>query len=124
MSSIGRLHNEFQSALGNTASTRAVPLKLHKLGFYGWAAAYKLSIAKINASQLKWCKEGHHWTPEQWRYVQWSDGLGFTIWQSDGMIWIWRMPDECHLFECTNCKVCWRRHHDVGLFWSGPLVPV
>ncbi|KAJ4432483.1 hypothetical protein ANN_21102 [Periplaneta americana] len=50
ISSVGRFHTEFQSASGNTVSTRNVRRELHKLGINGRADAHKSNITKINAS--------------------------------------------------------------------------
>ena len=65
--------------------------------------------------QLDWCKACDHWTLEKWKRVLWSDESRFTICQSDGLIWVWRMPGEHYLPEMHsgNCKV-----------WFGPLVTV
>jgi len=32
------------------------------------------------------------WTLEQWRCVLWSDELRFSVWQSDGWVWVWWWP--------------------------------
>ncbi|KAI4876295.1 hypothetical protein NFI96_018085 [Prochilodus magdalenae] len=31
----------------------------------------------------------HPWTLDQWRQVLWSDQSRFSIWQSDGRVWVW-----------------------------------
>ncbi|MEQ2310065.1 hypothetical protein AMECASPLE_005055 [Ameca splendens] len=44
----------------------------------------------------------------------------FSIRQSDGRVWVWRLPGEQYLY-CVNCKVWWRVDYAVGLFcrsWS------
>jgi hypothetical protein len=38
--------------------------------------------------RLEWCKAPYHWIMEQWKSLLWSDESRFTIWQSNGQIWV------------------------------------
>ena len=100
------------------------------MGFHGRAAASKPYIRKCNAKRrMQWCKACSHWTLEQWRPILWSDELCFSIWQSDGRVWVWRLPGEQYLSDCIVPSVkcgggmimVWGRSPGAGL---GPLVPV
>ncbi|CAI9545675.1 unnamed protein product, partial [Staurois parvus] len=74
-------------------STTTVCRDLHGMGFHGRAAASKPYITKCNAKcQMR--KARCHWTLEQWRRVLWSDQSRFSVWQSDGHVWVWRLPGE------------------------------
>ncbi|GFW86311.1 transposable element Tcb1 transposase [Trichonephila clavipes] len=35
-----------------------------------------------------------------WETVLWSDEPRFTVWQSDGRVWVWRMPGERFFSDC------------------------
>ncbi|CAI9606090.1 unnamed protein product, partial [Staurois parvus] len=64
-----------------------------------------LNIPQTTDSDIitKW-KQQHlslrHWTLEQWRCVLWSDESRFSVWQSDGCVWVWQLPGEQYLPDC------------------------
>ena len=74
-------------------NSRTVRRELHGMDFHGRAAASKPYISKCNVKcWMQWRKARHHWTLEQWRHVLWSNKLRFSIRQSDGRVWVWRLP--------------------------------
>jgi hypothetical protein len=38
---------------------------------------------------------------DNWKRVIWGDESRYTMWQSDGRIWLWRMPRERYLTACV-----------------------
>jgi hypothetical protein len=83
--------NEFRSATNCPVSTMTVRRELRGMGFHGRAAAHKPNISPVNAKRrLKLCKERRHWTVDTCKRVIWSDELRYTMWRSDGKVWVWR----------------------------------
>ncbi|CAI9582873.1 unnamed protein product, partial [Staurois parvus] len=46
----------------------------------------------------------HHWTLEQWRHVLWSGESHFSVWQSDGRVWL--VVARRMVLACLHCAKC------------------
>lgn len=68
----------------------------------GWplvSMATKPYITKCNAKgQMQRVKH-----LEQQRCVLWSDESNFSIWQSDGRVWVWWLPGQQYFSHCICC---------------------
>ncbi|CAI9544255.1 unnamed protein product, partial [Staurois parvus] len=50
--------------------------------------------------RMQRCKASCHWILEQWRHVLWRDESHFSVWQSDGCVWDWQLPEEQYMPDC------------------------
>ncbi|GFU52370.1 transposable element Tc1 transposase [Trichonephila clavipes] len=126
-SSLVEISQGFQSSSGVSVSSRTVPRELKNLGFHGRAATLKPNITPQN--RLQRCRDHRHWTVDMWKTVLWKDESRFTVWQSDGRVWVWRMPVERFFSDCIVSTVKFGGGSIMvwGCFSSfdlGPSVPV
>ena len=124
------IRDEFLQASGSIVSMNTIRKEAHLLGFHGRASVHKPLITKSNrAARLIWCKAHRNWTVDQWKRVLWSDESRFTLYRSDGKVWVWCLPGERALPECIvkTVKFCGGGIMVWGCFsWYGlgHLVPI
>ncbi|KFM60000.1 Transposable element Tc1 transposase, partial [Stegodyphus mimosarum] len=100
------IREEFQQASGSIVSMNTIRKEAHLLGFHGRATVHKPLITKSNrAARLVWCKAHRNSTVDHWKRVLWSDESRFTLYRSDGRVWVWRLPGERLLPECIVPRV-------------------
>ncbi|KAJ8876176.1 hypothetical protein PR048_024085 [Dryococelus australis] len=105
LSSWAIARKEFHTATGVLVSIGTLRTEAHRLGYFGRAAAHKPHITTSNKARrlrrcLRWCLDRRNWTIKQWKWVLWSDESRFTLFRSDGRVWVWHLPGERLLLEC------------------------
>ncbi|KAJ8886967.1 hypothetical protein PR048_013181 [Dryococelus australis] len=50
-------------------------------------------LSGLSSRVIAWNNRGN-WTLEQWKSVLWSDESRFTLFRSDGRVWVWRLLGE------------------------------
>ncbi|GIY13323.1 transposable element Tcb1 transposase [Caerostris darwini] len=122
--------NEFRQATGVAVSTKTLRIEAHKLGYTERSAAHRPLITKTSKKAcLRWAKDHRTWTLDDWKRILWSDESRFTLFRSDGRVWVWRLPGERLLPECVVPTV---KFSGGGLmvwacfswYGAGPLVKV
>ncbi len=86
----------------DVASPSTVRRTLHELGFYGRAGKKKPLITEANRKKrLTWCNERKLWTFADWANIIWSDESRFSLFKSDGRVWVWRQKHERYNHDCV-----------------------
>lgn len=92
---------ELNTHLSNTVSIKTVRRELHKAKIYGRAAIAKPFISASNAKQrMKWCHDHKNWTLDDWKNVVWLDESSFTLFPTNGRVYVWRTPREAYHSDC------------------------
>jgi hypothetical protein len=80
---------EFHSATNCPSQHHDCASKVMRMMFHAQAAAHKPNISPVNAKRhLKLCKERRHWTVDSWKRVISGDESCYTMWRSDGRVWV------------------------------------
>ncbi|CAD6197692.1 unnamed protein product [Caenorhabditis auriculariae] len=72
-------------------SVSTVKRRLNAAGIMGRRPVKKPLISEKNrAARVKWAKEHHNWTRQDWNKILWSDESKFLLFGSDGIQWVRR----------------------------------
>lgn len=96
-----RVTAELNTHLSNTVSIKTVRRELHNANIHGRAAIAKPLITEANAKlRKKWCHDHKTWTLDDWKNVVWSDESLFTLFPTNGRVYVWRTPKEAYDPDC------------------------
>ena len=57
---------------------------------------------KQKEARLKFAEEHIHWTIEDWRRVIFTDEMGLQTGANEGIVWVWRAPEEEYSEDCCG----------------------
>ena len=87
--------------LENLVSPKTVRRQLHKSNIHGRAAIDKPLTTENDAKGRKgWWDDHKTWSPDDWKYVIWSDESSVTLFQASGRVYVWKTPKEAYNPEC------------------------
>ena len=113
---------------GTVVSKSTIRRKLCDMGYNSRIAVHKPLLSNKNIKdRLAWAKKKGDWSLEDWKKVVWSDESRFTLFQNDGRIRVWRLPNERYKVDCVVPTV---KHGGGGVMvwacftWNelGPLI--
>ncbi|CAD6199639.1 unnamed protein product [Caenorhabditis auriculariae] len=82
------IRREFFLHSPSPPSVSTVKRRLNAAGIMGRRPVKKPLISEKNrAARVKWTKEHHNWTRQDWNKILWSDESKFLLFGSDGIQW-------------------------------------
>ncbi|GFV27037.1 transposable element Tc1 transposase [Trichonephila clavipes] len=73
----------------NSVSMKTIQRELHTAKIHGRVAIRKPLVSGWNVSKkCQWCRDNLNWTQLQWEQVIWSDESSFTLFQTNGRVFV------------------------------------
>jgi len=102
-----RIKHRISEELGVNVTSRTVRGRLVEAKLFGRRPAKKPLLSKKNRrSRLNFAKTHLHWTEHDWKKVIWSDESKFSLFKSDGIVYV-RRPANQRLnpkYTCPTVK--------------------
>jgi transposase len=94
---------ELRQDLSLIVSPQLIRNRLHEAGYHGRVARKKPWISPQNKkARLQWARTYQDKPQTFWNRVLWSDESKFNLFQSDGMVRVWRKPSEAYKKQCLQ----------------------
>lgn len=90
-----RTPKEAAKILNKSVSDRTVRRSLQRIGLVSAVKKKKPALSEKNVkARIEFCKSHKNWTIDDWKRVIWSDETKVNRFQSDGIQYCWKRPNE------------------------------